>query len=319
MGGLRASRWRSITSACSASPAATTATSRTARTRRAARSSSCSRRSATIERRRRARSGGPRTTAPPQVLRPAGGPALARAATASGGRTSAGSSPQARGDRLRRRSATSRKYPELRWLNKYCTRPAGRRSASASSLVGGWSALVWGFFVSTALLWHGTFTINSLSHVFGSRRYETTDDSRNNCAPRAHHDGRGLAQQPPPLQRSANQGFFWWEIDLTYYVLKGLEAVGLVWDVHVAPERVRFPERRPVGVQRRRGRSASRRAPPSRADALRKVQRLSRARMASFVPLARARKGRPVTTADPQGARVAGDVDEAFFRREDGA
>ena len=72
---------------------------------------------------------------------------------------------------------------------------ARRRHVARRRLVG---AHV-GFFVSTTLLWHGTFTINSLTHVFGKRRYDTTDNSQEPLAPRAHHDGRGLAQQPPLL------------------------------------------------------------------------------------------------------------------------
>src|SRR4051812_14166811 len=71
------------------------------------------------------------------------------------------------------------RYPELRWLNNWHVVP-GVALAVGLWLVGGWPALVWGFFVSTTLLWHGTFTINSLSHIWGRRRYETTDDSKNN-------------------------------------------------------------------------------------------------------------------------------------------
>src|SRR6266508_3984683 len=74
------------------------------------------------------------------------------------------------------------KFPELRWLNKYHVVPPIALAVGLYFFAGGWWGLLWGFMVSTTLLWHGTFTINSLSHVFGSVRYETTDDSKNNLA-----------------------------------------------------------------------------------------------------------------------------------------
>src|SRR4029079_2236304 len=70
-------------------------------------------------------------------------------------------------------------FPELRLLEKLCHLPA-LALALVLLAIGGWHALLWGFFVSTVLLWHGTFTVNSLNHVFGRRRYATDDDSRNN-------------------------------------------------------------------------------------------------------------------------------------------
>jgi stearoyl-CoA desaturase (delta-9 desaturase) len=98
---------------------------------------------------------------------------------------------------------------------------------------------VWGFFVSTTLLWHGTFTINSLSHIWGRRRYTTTDDSKNNPVLAIVTMGEGWHNNHHHYQVSARQGFFWWEIDLTYYVLRGLAAVGLIWDLHGVPEHIR--------------------------------------------------------------------------------
>lgn len=100
---------------------------------------------------------------------------------------------------------------------------------------GGWVAVFWGFFLSTTLLWHGTFTINSLSHVFGSRRYETTDTSRNNFWLALITLGEGWHNNHHRYQSSTNQGFFWWEIDVTYYLLKGLEALGVVSGIRKAP------------------------------------------------------------------------------------
>jgi stearoyl-CoA desaturase (delta-9 desaturase) len=98
---------------------------------------------------------------------------------------------------------------------------------------------VWGFFVSTVILWHGTFTINSLSHVIGRRRYATTDDSRNNWLLALITLGEGWHNNHHHYQSSCRQGFFWWEVDLTYYGLRALSWVGLVWDVREPPRHIR--------------------------------------------------------------------------------
>ena len=129
------------------------------------------------------------------------------------------------------------KFPELVWLDRWWFVPP---TALALILfaVGGWFALVWGFFVSTMLLWHGTFTINSLTHMFGSRRYATTDNSRNNAILAAITLGEGWHNNHHYYQRSVQQGFFWWEVDPTYYGLKMLGWLGLVWDLHAPPAQV---------------------------------------------------------------------------------
>jgi stearoyl-CoA desaturase (delta-9 desaturase) len=130
------------------------------------------------------------------------------------------------------------RFPELRWLNHYHLVP-GVALGFILWLVGGWHALVWGCFVSTTLLWHGTFTINSLSHMLGSRRYRTTDNSRNNLVLALITMGEGWHNNHHYYQRSVRQGFYWWEVDLTFYILKVLEALGLVWDLHAPPRHVR--------------------------------------------------------------------------------
>jgi stearoyl-CoA desaturase (delta-9 desaturase) len=129
------------------------------------------------------------------------------------------------------------RFPELRWLNTYYYVPAVAMAVGLF-LAGGWWALYWGFFVSTTLLWHGTFTINSLTHVFGSRRYATTDNSKNNLWLALITLGEGWHNNHHYYQRATNQGFFWWEIDVTFYVLKVLSWVGLVWDLHTPPKHV---------------------------------------------------------------------------------
>ena len=92
--------------------------------------------------------------------------------------------------------------------------------------------------LSTVLLWHGTFTINSLSHVFGKRRFETTDTSRNNWLLAIVTMGEGWHNNHHYYANSANQGFYWWEYDFSYYILRTLAAVGLVWDLRKPPQRI---------------------------------------------------------------------------------
>jgi stearoyl-CoA desaturase (delta-9 desaturase) len=111
------------------------------------------------------------------------------------------------------------KYPELRWLNRWHIVPP-ILLATAVFLWGGWSALWIGFFLSTVLLWHSTFTINSLAHVFGRRRFVTTDTSRNSFVLALLTMGEGWHNNHHHYPVSANQGFFWWEVDGSYYVLK---------------------------------------------------------------------------------------------------
>ncbi len=129
------------------------------------------------------------------------------------------------------------KYPELVFLSKHYWIPPTIFGV-AIYLLGGWPAAAWGFGISTVLLWHGTFTINSLSHVLGKRRYDTADDSRNNWVLALVTMGEGWHNNHHHFAASARQGFFWWEIDMSYYVLKALSAVGLVWDLKQPTEKV---------------------------------------------------------------------------------
>ena len=132
------------------------------------------------------------------------------------------------------------KFPELRWLNEHFLVPPVTLAALLF-LIGGASWLVWGFFVSTTLLWHATFTINSLAHVYGSRRYDTPDQSRNNLWLALLTMGEGWHNNHHHYMNSVRQGFFWWEIDATYYVLRTLAALGIVWDLNQPPSRVFEP------------------------------------------------------------------------------
>jgi stearoyl-CoA desaturase (delta-9 desaturase) len=107
----------------------------------------------------------------------------------------------------------------------------------------GWQMLVWGFFISTVACYHGTYTINSLCHAWGRRRYATRDDSRNNALLALITLGEGWHNNHHHYPMSARQGFFWWEIDLTYYALRLLAAVGLIWDLKPVPAEVRMANR----------------------------------------------------------------------------
>jgi stearoyl-CoA desaturase (delta-9 desaturase) len=131
------------------------------------------------------------------------------------------------------------KYPELRWLDRWHMVPPVALAA-VLFLAGGLPALLWGFFVSTVALWHGTFVINSLAHVVGRRRYETGDGSRNSLALALITFGEGWHNNHHFYASTANQGFFWWEIDLSYYALRGLEAVGVVRDLRTPPPHVKY-------------------------------------------------------------------------------
>ncbi|MFA5854578.1 MAG: acyl-CoA desaturase [Patescibacteria group bacterium] len=110
-------------------------------------------------------------------------------------------------------------YPELRWLNRWWIIPPTMLGITCW-IFGGWSALLIGFLLSTVILWHGTFTINSLSHVWGSRRFDTqTDDSRNNPVLALITLGEGWHNNHHHVQTSARQGFYWWEIDISFYAI----------------------------------------------------------------------------------------------------
>jgi stearoyl-CoA desaturase (Delta-9 desaturase) len=134
-------------------------------------------------------------------------------------------------------------YTELMWLHRFELVPAVALGALCL-LIGGWSGLIVGFFWSTVLLYHATFCINSLAHVRGSKRYVTGDDSRNNWLLALFTMGEGWHNNHHACQRSVRQGFRWWEIDPTYYILKAAARLGLVWDLKAPPvELVRNEQR----------------------------------------------------------------------------
>jgi len=129
------------------------------------------------------------------------------------------------------------KFPELRWLDRYHAVPPIVAGA-VLWFAAGPAVFIWAGLVATVVEWHALFTANSLCHVFGSRRFDTRDTSRNNALFGVLLLGEGWHNNHHHYPGAARQGFYWWEVDVTYYVLRALEAVGLVWDVRGVPERV---------------------------------------------------------------------------------
>jgi stearoyl-CoA desaturase (Delta-9 desaturase) len=135
------------------------------------------------------------------------------------------------------------KYPELMWLHRWELAPAVVL-AFLCLLIAGWPGLVVGFLWSTVAVYHGTFCINSLAHVRGTKRYVTGDDSRNNWLLAVFTMGEGWHNNHHAYQSSVRQGFRWWEFDPTFYILKVLSWLGIVWDLKSPPEAVLRNEQR---------------------------------------------------------------------------
>lgn len=142
------------------------------------------------------------------------------------------------------------RFPELVLLDRIYYVPAllwGLGCAALGGLVGaldpegGPRALqffVYGFLVRTVLVWHATFAINSLAHVFGTRRYATDDDNRNSLLLGILALGEGWHNNHHRCPSAARNGFFPGEPDLSYAVIRGLAALGLVWDVRPVPRHI---------------------------------------------------------------------------------
>lgn len=126
------------------------------------------------------------------------------------------------------------RYPELRWIDRHDWVPLAGY-AVACFAIGGLPGLVWGFVVSTLAVFHATMLINSLAHVRGSRRYDTSDQSRNNALLAVLTLGEGWHNNHHHYMSSTRQGFFWWEVDVTYYVLRALACLRVIWDVREPP------------------------------------------------------------------------------------
>ena len=164
----------------------------------------------------------------------------------------------ARHDRLAPTNPVVRDFssaPEIVWLERYHVVPP-LALAVAMFLAGGWPWLVWGFCLPTMTLAHATFAINTINHMFGSRRFETRDASRNNVLTAVFAAGEGWHNNHHRYQRAARTGFYGWEFDPTWYVIQAMKAVGLAWDVQVVPARI-YEEARAAKAHRATRRFAS--------------------------------------------------------------
>jgi stearoyl-CoA desaturase (delta-9 desaturase) len=158
------------------------------------------------------------------------------------------------------------KYPELVWLNKYYLVPPVFLAVLVTALgaivnggsvtmmftSAGMSSLLIGFFLSTVLLYHGTFSINSIMHKFGKPRYETGEESKNNLWLALLTLGEGWHNNHHYYETAARQGFFWWEIDITWYILKVLSWTGLIWDLKGVPKHIKYSKNRAHARQLKR-------------------------------------------------------------------
>jgi stearoyl-CoA desaturase (delta-9 desaturase) len=125
-----------------------------------------------------------------------------------------------------RRVADFGRFPELRWLDRHHWVPAAAFGA-AVSVAGGLTAFMWAYVVPTLALYHATFAINSVAHIWGSRSFDTPDDSRNNPLLALLTLGEGWHNNHHHCRSSCRQGVRWWELDLTYLGLRLLEALGI--------------------------------------------------------------------------------------------
>ncbi len=125
------------------------------------------------------------------------------------------------------------RFPELVWISKHHWIPTLAFGAALAA-VGGWTAFLWGYVLATVVLYHGTFSINSLAHTWGTRRFATKDDSRNNFFLALVTLGEGWHNNHHFFPSSCRQGYRWWEVDITYYVLKFLSVLGIARDVRTA-------------------------------------------------------------------------------------
>jgi stearoyl-CoA desaturase (delta-9 desaturase) len=140
------------------------------------------------------------------------------------------------------------KFPEIVWMERLFFLPP-LLLAVAMYLAGGMPWLIWGFCLPTMTLAHATFAINTVNHMFGTRRFDTIDESRNNAVTALFAAGEGWHNNHHRYQRSARNGFYWWEIDVTWYVIRLMQAVGLAWDVQPVPERI-YAEARATKARR---------------------------------------------------------------------
>jgi stearoyl-CoA desaturase (delta-9 desaturase) len=122
------------------------------------------------------------------------------------------------------------RFPELRWLDRHHWIPLAGLGVAAW-VIGGLQVFAWGFLLPTVALYHATFAINSVAHIWGSRTFATADDSRNNWLLAVLTLGEGWHNNHHHCRSSCRQGVEWWQIDATYLVLRGLMAIGVARDL----------------------------------------------------------------------------------------
>lgn len=142
------------------------------------------------------------------------------------------------------------RYPELRFLDRFDVVVPLLLAISLyifgealnhywpALATNGWQMVVWGFVISTVVLYHVTFATNSVAHSFGSRSYPVRDDSRNNALLAILTLGEGWHNNHHAYPHAARQGHRWWQIDITYYLLRLMQALGLIWDIRDVPQRL---------------------------------------------------------------------------------
>jgi stearoyl-CoA desaturase (delta-9 desaturase) len=130
------------------------------------------------------------------------------------------------------------RFPELRWLDRYHWVPTVAYAAG-TWVTGGATGFVWGYLVATVLLYHATFAINSVAHVWGTRRFNTSDQSRNNWWLALITMGEGWHNNHHFCMSSARQGYRWWEVDLTWIGLRALALLGVVRGLRTFPPTMR--------------------------------------------------------------------------------
>jgi len=140
------------------------------------------------------------------------------------------------------------RFPELRFIDRFdiivplLTIPAfyglGEGLAALGYATSGMQMLVWCFCISTIVTYHITFSINSFAHRLGTRPYETKDQSRNNLLLSLLTLGEGWHNNHHRYQASVRQGFRWWQIDVSYYIVRLMAALGLVWKLRPVPAKV---------------------------------------------------------------------------------
>ncbi len=143
-------------------------------------------------------------------------------------------------------------FPELKWLDRFDIVVPVIFAISTFILgatlnyffpslgTSGWQMFIWAYVISTIMVFHGTFVINSLAHVIGKKRFKTRDDSRNSFILALITFGEGWHNNHHKFPGSARQGLRWWEIDFSYYGLWVLEKLGIIWDVNKGPSRTQI-------------------------------------------------------------------------------